>query len=66
MEWAHGGEVVTWKEEAASAPDLPDRDAKETARWIESVLAGNTPVPRAIEHQVECCRRALLSLRGTK
>ena len=65
VEWAFGGHVETWKEEAGSAPELPDRDARETARWIESVLDGKEPVPAAIRHQVECCTRALLSLRGT-
>jgi hypothetical protein len=30
-----------------------------TARWIEGVLAGESPAPRAIEHEVECCQRAL-------
>lgn len=66
MEWAYGGEVVAWKEEAKAPPELPDRSAKTTARWIESVLAGETPVPAAIQHQIECCRRAIetLSLRG--
>jgi anthranilate phosphoribosyltransferase len=64
IEWAYGGEVATWKEEAAPPPELPDRDAQETAEWIESVLAGKVPVPAAIQHQVECCKRALLSLQG--
>lgn len=65
IEWAHGGEVATWKEDAAPPAELPGRDAQETARWIESVLAGQTPMPRAIAHEVECCKRAVLSLRGT-
>lgn len=58
MEWAYGGEVVAWKADAVAAPELPDRNAKATARWIESVLAGDTPVPAAIQHQLDCCRRA--------
>jgi anthranilate phosphoribosyltransferase len=66
MEWAYGGEVATWKEEAGAAPKLPDRDANETAQWIESVLAGKTPVPSVIQHQVECCKRAISSLRGAR
>jgi anthranilate phosphoribosyltransferase len=66
VEWVFNGRVETWKEDASAAPELPDRDAKETARWIESVLAGKVPAPAAIRHQVECCKRALLSLRGTQ
>jgi anthranilate phosphoribosyltransferase len=65
LEWVFGGEIETWKEEAGVAPDLPDRDAKATARWIESVLEGKVPVPAPIRHQVGCCLRALLSLQGT-
>jgi anthranilate phosphoribosyltransferase len=63
IEWLYDGHASTWKDEAGAeraAPDLPDsRDAVTTARWIESVLAGNTPVPAAIEHQIACCRRAV-------
>jgi anthranilate phosphoribosyltransferase len=62
MEWAHGGEVATWKEEAAAPPELPDRDAKATARWIESVLAGKTPLLASIQHQVDCCARAVTAI----
>ena len=68
IEWTHGGHAVSWKEEAAedrAPPELPaDREAATTARWIERVLAGAAPVPQAIAHQVECCKRALSSLRG--
>jgi len=48
-------------------PELPEKDAKATARWIEAVLAGKQPVPAAIQHQLDCCKRAVreLSLRGT-
>jgi anthranilate phosphoribosyltransferase len=62
MEWLHDGHSETWKEESAAArpsPELPDRDAATTARWIESVLAGKTPVPAAIDHQIACCRSAV-------
>ena len=62
IEWLHDGRFETWKDEAGEPgvhSDLPHRDAAETARWIEAVLAGNAPVPRAIRHQVACCRRAL-------
>ena len=64
LEWVFGGEIQTWKEEAGAAPELPDRDAKTTARWIESVLEGKAPVPAAIRHQVDCCLRAASSLRA--
>jgi anthranilate phosphoribosyltransferase len=62
IEWMFEGRAQVWKEEARglAAPELPqDRDPVVTARWIESVLAGQAPVPRAIDHQVECCRRAI-------
>jgi anthranilate phosphoribosyltransferase len=60
IEWASEGRAESWNEESSAAPDLPqDREPGVTARWIEAVLAGHTPVPRAIEHQVECCRRAI-------
>lgn len=69
MEWAHGGEVVTWTADVRpstgsgrSEPELPQKDAVATAQWTESVLAGAVPVPAAIQHQVECCRRAIASL----
>ncbi len=65
LEWAFGGIVQTWRQDqgAADAPEaLPDREAKATARWIDSVLAGSVPVPAAIAHQVECCRRAVAAL----
>jgi anthranilate phosphoribosyltransferase len=62
IEWLFEGHAEVWKEEAGSrgAPALPEsRDAGATARWIEAVLAGQAPLPRAIEHQVECCWRAI-------
>jgi anthranilate phosphoribosyltransferase len=65
IEWAFEGRAERWKEDASGrdAPELPtDRDASVTARWIEAVLAGQAPVPRAIEHQVECCRRAVAAM----
>jgi anthranilate phosphoribosyltransferase len=72
MEWAYGSEVATWAApvrpstgSGRTEPELPQKDAGVTARWIESVLAGKTPVPEPIRHQVECCRRAVSSLRAT-
>jgi anthranilate phosphoribosyltransferase len=63
IEWLNDGEAQIWKEEPAasqSSPALPEnRDPDTTARWIESVLAGDTPVPSAILHQIACCRRAV-------
>jgi anthranilate phosphoribosyltransferase len=67
IEWLFEGRAEVWKEEAAGgdAPELPgDRDPDVTARWIEAVLAGEAPVPHAIEHQVECCRRALAAMQS--
>jgi anthranilate phosphoribosyltransferase len=70
MEWADAGTVETWADpdRAERSPteakheQLPDRAPKTTAQWIESVLAGDTPVPRAIAHQLECCRRAVAAV----
>ena len=64
IEFASGGSVTTWKEDATAraTADLPYRDAETTARWIEAALAGRAAVPAAIEHQVECCFRALAVL----
>jgi anthranilate phosphoribosyltransferase len=65
MEWAHAGTVEIWKDAQAQPADvqqLPDRDPKTTARWIETVLAGEAPVPAAISHQLACCRRAVAAV----
>jgi len=65
MEWAFGGRVETWKDDSAVTAiteALPDREARATAQWIESVLAGKLPVPAAIAHQLACCRRAVAAL----
>jgi anthranilate phosphoribosyltransferase len=59
IDWAHGGNVQTWTADAAPPADLPSRDAAETARWIERVLAGEIAVPAPIAHQFECVQRAL-------
>lgn len=68
IEWAFNGSVETWKDEAGlegALADLPSRHADVTARWIESVLAGKVPVPAAVAHQVECCRRAVAALNAS-
>ena len=65
IDWAFGGRVETWKDDAAQArgtADLPYKDAEATARWIEAALAGKAAVPAAIEHQVACCLRAVEAL----
>jgi anthranilate phosphoribosyltransferase len=66
LEWLYDGKCEAWKDEAGdsqSAAELPaDRDADTTARWIEKVLAAEAPIPRAIQHQVECCERAIAVL----
>jgi len=72
IDWAHAGTVETWgsvrpernEMESKDERPPPSKDAAETARWIESVLAGNTPIPFAIQHELDCCKRALMSLRG--
>lgn len=48
--------ILREKEEVAVAEVLPEaRDAQTTARWIESVLAGEVPVPAALESQLQFC-----------
>ncbi len=57
IDWVHDGEceVAVLAQAIASGglPALPDAsDASATARWIQSVLAGERPVPQAIDQQV--------------
>jgi anthranilate phosphoribosyltransferase len=70
LEWLYEGQCEVWKDEVAGphgAAEIPaEKDAASTARWIEKVLAGEAPVPRAIQHQVECCARASLMLGRTE
>jgi len=70
IEWAHQGRSEIWKEEATPerlTPELPaDREAATTARWIETVLAGEAPVPAAIRHEIECCKRAVAAMVNAK
>jgi anthranilate phosphoribosyltransferase len=59
IDWLHDGIVETLvTPERASGdeppPELPAaRDAATTARWIESVLKGEAPVPPTLARQVE-------------
>jgi anthranilate phosphoribosyltransferase len=59
VDWFHDGHAETLMEperSPAHAPPvaLPDSlDAATTARWIESVLRGEAPVPPAVSRQVE-------------
>lgn len=68
IEWLYEGRSELWKDDLADshvADEIPaERDAAVTARWIEKVLAGDAPVPRAIQHQVGCCERAIAIVRG--
>lgn len=70
IDWAHDGHAETWKLEPSTdraAPELPaDREAQTTARWIEGALEGRHPIPATINHQVECCIRAVRTLSGAK
>lgn len=66
LEWAHAGKAEVWKSEGSerAPPELPaDREAATTARWIMDVLEDRAPIPAAIAHQVECCKRAAHILR---
>ncbi len=64
IDWIHGGRIEVLVPASNSvpldAPQLPPaRDAAATARWIQSVLAGERPVPPSIERQVAAVFRAL-------
>ncbi|PMS36427.1 anthranilate phosphoribosyltransferase [Trinickia symbiotica] len=59
IEWLHDGAADILVEAERSSPEtepveLPEsRDAADTATWIRSVLAGDTPVPPTLARQVE-------------
>lgn len=64
IDWVHDGRTeVLVQATAGSAreiPALPDaHDAPATARWIQSVLAGERPVPEPIEQQVGAVLQAV-------
>ncbi|WP_114809325.1 DNA-binding protein YbiB [Paraburkholderia kururiensis] len=59
VDWLHDGVCETLVEAERSSPEAPQaelpeaRDAATTAAWIEAVMRGETPVPPAIQRQVE-------------
>lgn len=59
IDWLHDGiaETLVSPERASpdvAGPELPAaRDAQTTARWIESVMAGASPVPPTLARQVQ-------------
>ncbi len=59
VDWFHDGHAETLIAPEHSQPDAPrvelpeTLDAATTARWIESVLRGDVPVPPAVARQVE-------------
>jgi anthranilate phosphoribosyltransferase len=64
IDWLHGGEcdvlVPAQGTPARDLPALPEpHDASATARWIQSVLAGERPVPEPIERQVSAVLQAV-------
>jgi anthranilate phosphoribosyltransferase len=64
IDWVHDGRtevlVPATVGPAHEMPALPDaHDAPATARWIQSVLAGERPVPDPIEQQVGAVLQAL-------
>jgi anthranilate phosphoribosyltransferase len=64
IDWVHNGEceviVPAQTTAAGGQPALPDAaDPSATARWIQSVLAGERPVPQAIDQQVGAVLLAL-------
>jgi len=64
IDWIHDGRIETLLPAQAGPlrdlPALPDpHDTPATARWIQSVLAGERPVPEQIERQVDAVLTAL-------
>jgi anthranilate phosphoribosyltransferase len=64
IDWLHDGccDVLIGAQGTAARdlPALPDpHDASATARWIQSVLAGERPVPEPIEQQVAAVLQAV-------
>jgi anthranilate phosphoribosyltransferase len=71
IDWIHGGCVETLvpepPEPVRDLPALPDpHDVPATARWIQSVLAGERPVPGQIDRQVGAVLAALQREPGTR
>lgn len=66
--WFHQGQrtvLVEKQEPVDESPPLPvQRDAATTARWIESALRGEEPVPEPIAEQVEHCLQASRQVRS--
>ena len=67
IDWFYCGEcrtLVERQEPIDELPRLPDgRDPASTARWIEKVLKGEEPAPRAIREQARQCVRVSKLLR---
>jgi len=64
IDWVHEGRTEVMVQASAGPareiPALPDpHDAPATARWIQSVLAGERPVPAPIEQQVAAVLQAV-------
>jgi anthranilate phosphoribosyltransferase len=64
IDWVHDGRcdvlVAAQRTPAGEIPALPDpHDAPGTARWIQSVLAGERPVPESIDRQVAAVLQAV-------
>jgi anthranilate phosphoribosyltransferase len=64
IDWLHEGRCTVLADAEplppGARPSLPPaHDARATARWIQSVLAGERPVPAAIDAQFDCVMRAL-------
>jgi anthranilate phosphoribosyltransferase len=70
IDWIRDGELSCVLEAEELGPmDAsvlpPAQDPAASASWTQSVLAGETPVPKAIALQVDCIRRALSTDRGS-
>ena len=69
IDWLHDGACETLAAAETGTVVLPEApaaiDAASTARWIERVLAGAAPVPRALVRQLACVGIAQGLLHGS-
>lgn len=58
IHYINGGEqqILLDRQSEATELDLPEsKDAAITAAWIERCVAGEVPIPEAIQKQLACC-----------
>jgi len=64
IDWADGKTAQTWAAPASTMDAaIPEEyDAAVTAAWIRRALEGETPLPAPLQHQLQCCLRAVQAL----